>query len=226
MEEYNVKKTFLAAAALLFVIGSFGTDASAQGLLGKGYMGVSLGQFISGEDVIKNADDGVMVFGIEGNYPVLKNLDVFASGSYSKLDGAAEGETLRVTVKTREVWAGATFHFLPETALDPFVKAAVGYVGYNRSNPYFNNDYTKTFGKDGTENKFGFSIAAGVDVPFAGQFSARPAVAYKLIDDMDDFGTTIDFTGFFNKNFFAGMNVGYWVDKGDLTYGTMLGFAY
>lgn len=225
-----VKKTVLAALALLSVVGFSFSDASAQGMLGKGYIDIGLGQFLAGDDAVRNTDDGVMILGIEANYPVLKNLDVTISGSYNKLEGAPVDEQDVITIKTREVWAGATVHFQPDTALDPFVKVSVGYVGEDRANPYQDEgkfrSYIDTFGKDGKDNFFGFGITAGVDVPFAGQFAARPAVAYRLVDDVDDFGAQVDFNGWFNKNFFAVLSIAYWAEDGDLTYMESLGYAF
>lgn len=225
--EVVVKKVLLAGTALLLMFGLLRSDAAAEGMLGKRYLALNLGQLVPGDDVVNKTDNGVMLIGARGNLPLTNNLDLFAAFGYSKMQGVPELEELILTVKTRELYAGAAYHFFPEQALDPFVEATIGWVRAEISNPFSSRqEFAKTFGEDGTNDDFAFKFATGVEVPFAGQFSARPSAAYRQVGSQEDFGAALDVNGWFNKVFFVGLNISYWLDKGDLTYSEAIGFAF
>lgn len=221
-----MKNILALTAALFMTLALFASDSSAQGLLGTRNLSVSYGNMFPGDDVLKRIDDAAMEIGLTLNYPVIKNLDVFASLGYSQLKGNLPGENMESNLDTKRIDAGVAYQFFPGQAFNPFVRGSVGYVSKSGANNSENQLIPGFPAGDKAEEDFAYGIGGGIEVPFAGQFAASMGFDYKKAGDVDDFVGFVDMNGWFNKILFAGLGFSYGLEAGDFAYSTSIGFSF
>lgn len=220
-----MKKILALTAALIMTLALSASDSSAQGLLGMRTLSVSYGNVFPGNDVERKVDDALTQIGLTLNYPVLKNLDAFASLGYSQIKGTLPGDFLESTGEQKRVDAGVAYQFFPGQTFNPFVKGSLGYVSTDRVSSD-NQAIPRWPAGTGTENDLGYSIGGGIEVPFASQFAASVGFNYQKAGDFDDFVGFVDMNGWFNKVLFAGLGFSYGMNEGDFAYYTSIGFSF
>jgi len=221
-----MKKILALTAALFMSLTLSAANSWAQGLLGNRYLSVSFGNLFPGNDQLREIDDSVAQIGLDFNFPVTKNIDIFAAAGYSKLKGSLPGDFLESTSETARFDAGVAYQFFPGQAFNPFVRGRVGYVNVDAVN---NSDGQGTTGLPvggGNEGDVSYGVGGGIEVPFAGQFAASTGFDYKKAGDVDDFIGFVNMTGWFNKVLFAGLGFSYGLDQGDFSYNTSIGFGF
>lgn len=224
-----MKKILALTAALFMTLALSASDSFAQGLLGTRNLSVSYGNMFPGDAALKGIDDSVMGIGLTLNYPVIKNLDVFASLGYSQIKGQLPGETLKSNLDTKRIDAGVAYQFFPGQSFNPFVRGSVGYASKSGASNSANQVIPGFPKGDKAEGGVAYGIGGGIEVPFAGQFAASMGFDYayaKSGDDVDDFVGFVGVNGWFNKVLFAGLGFSYGLDQGDFAYATSIGFGF
>lgn len=221
-----MKKILALTAALFMTLALSASESGAQGLLGSRTLSVNYGYMFPGNDVVKKIDDAAMQIGLNLNYPVMTNLDVFASLGYSQIKGTLSGDLLESELRTKRVDAGVAYQFFPGQTFNPFVRGSLGYVSKDGSSNSENQLIPGFPEGDKTENDFAYGIGGGIEVPFAGQFAASLGFDYLKAGDIDDFVGFVDMNGWFNKVLFATLGFSYGVEEGDFSYSTSLGFSF
>lgn len=231
-----MKKLLVMSAALFLTLGLPATQVSAQGVLGKRTMELSFGHLLPSDSDLSKTDDTIVQLEAKINYPVIRNLDVFAEIGFSQLKGNFVGDFRDVTVEKRRIEAGVAYQFFPGEQVNPFVQGSAGYVSRKTDNPAGDEDIAdggtgigvenEIAKKSETEGDFAFSFTGGVEFPFGGQFSASPTFTYRQVGDADDFIGGVGATGWFNQIIFAGVNVAYAFDAKDFSYAGTLGFGF
>lgn len=231
-----MKKLLVMSAALFLTLGLLASQVSAQGLLGKRYMDLTFGHLLPSDTDLSKTDDTIVQIEAKLNYPVVKNLDVFAGLGFSQLKGNFVGDFRDVVVEKRRIEAGAAYQFFPGQQFNPFVQGTVGFVSRKTDNPAGDEDVddggvgigveNEIAKKSGTDEDFAFSFSGGIEFPFGGQFSASPTFTYRQVGDVDDFVGGIGATGWFNQIIFAGVNVAYAFDAKDFSYSGTFGFGF
>ncbi|MHB8834123.1 MAG: outer membrane beta-barrel protein [Candidatus Methylomirabilia bacterium] len=221
-----MKKTLALTAALFMTLALCASDSFAQGLLGMRTLSVSYGNMFPGNDVLRRIDDASTQIGLKLNYPVLQNLDAFASLGYSQLKGNLPGENLESNLDTKRIDAGVAYQFFPGQAFNPFVRGSVGYVSKSGANNSDNQLIPGFPEGDKAEGDVAYGIGGGIEVPFGGQFAASLGFDYAKAGDVDDFVGFVDMNGWFNKVLFAGLGFSYGINEGDFAYYTNIGFGF
>ena len=220
-----MKKILALTAALFMTLALSASDSFAQGLIGKRTLAVSYGNTFPGDDVERKVDDALMQIGMTLNYPVIKNLDVFASLGYTQIKGTLPGDFTESTGEQKRVDAGVAYQFFPEQAFNPFVKGSLGYVSTDKVSSG-NQSIPRWPEGSGTKNELGYRIGGGIEVPFASQFAASVGFNYEKTGDFDDFVGFVEMNGWFNKVLFAGAGFSYGINEGDFAYNTSIGFGF
>ena len=231
-----MKKLLVISAALFLSLGLLAAEASAQGLLGKRYMALTFGHLLPSDSDLSKTDDTIVQLEAKVNFPLIKNLDVFAGLGFSQLKGNFVGDFRDVTVEKRRIDAGAAYQFFPGEQFNPFLQGTVGYVSRKTDNPSGDEDIAdggaglgiedQIAKKSGTDDDLAFGFTGGVEIPFGQQFAVTPTFSYRQVGDVDDFVGGVGATGWFNQIIFAGMSVAYGFDAKDFSYAGTFGFGF
>lgn len=213
-----MRRHLVLVAALAFALGVTAGGAMADegavtgGMLGKRHLSLTVGQLVPGDDIQRDKDDTILNLGANLNYPLHQNIDAFAAIAYTQMKGGLDAEDFTEIV-TKSAMVGALYHFFPGKAFDPFAKASLGWIQTDELGADLRDDYT-------------LRVGGGVEVPFAGQFAARPAVEYRQVDKADDVFGMLDVNGWFNEVLFVGLGAAYGLDQGDFIYSGSIGFSF
>lgn len=202
----------------VLVLGIAVQSGSAQGLLGKRYIGFNISQTTPGDDDVKDIDDSILGLGVSINAPVNTNVDAVFSLGYSKLEGDFMGIDFEAT--SIGFLGGLNYHFMPDKKVDPFVGIAAGLVKTDAKASYFGYELSDD------EDDFGITIGAGVEIDLNDQMSFRPNIGYVKAGDKDDLAAGIGLNVWFNESVFGGLAVSYAFDEGDVLYSAGIGFGF
>ncbi len=214
------KKSICFLIFAFVTIGVLAQSAFAQGLLGKRYIGLEIGQMTPGDDFLKDLDDSVLLLAAGINIPVNLNVDAVVSLGYGKIEGEIDGVDVEGTTKT--ILGGIKYHFTPDKTINPFIGILVGVVSQEAKFSVPGYDYSLTEDED----EFSFTVGSGVEFDLNDKIAIMPSIAYSKIDDEDDFIASISLSIWFNESFFGGIGSAYAFDDGDVTYSANCGIGF
>lgn len=200
---------------LLFtIVGS----SYAQGLLGKRYITIQIGQTTPGDDEIEQIDDSIFQLGGGVNLPVNPNLDANISLSYEKIDGDYQGVDVESTAKG--ILGGINYHFTPKEKTNPFIGVRVGFVSIDSE--------ASAAGYSATEDEtyLALSLLTGIEIDLSNQVAIRPNLQYERVDDEDDFVADISLSVWLNNAVFGGIGTTYAFDDGDVSFYAGIGIGF
>ena len=204
---------FTLWSLVVMMIFVFTNVSNAQGLLGKRYVAVQVGQMNPGDDDVEDVDDSIFLLGGRFNTPVNPNVDAFFDLAYSKLEGDIGSIDVESTAK--EIIVGMNYYFSPNEDVNPFLSAAAGIV--------WTEVEVDGYG-DEDEDDFAFSIGGGAEVELNQQASIVPELSYVNVDDEDDVIAGVTLNYWFDESVFGNLGLGYGFDDGDIT--TFIGLGY
>lgn len=214
-----MKKTIIHITILaVLVLGVAVRPGSAQGLLGKRYIGFSISQMTPGDDFVKDIDDSILGLGGGINIPISTNIDAIFSLGYAKLEGGLMGVDVEAT--SIALLGGLNYHFTPDKKVDPFVGIGAGLSKVKTETSYLGYELSDD------EDDFAISIGGGVEIDLNDKISLRPNIEYLNIGDKDDFALGIGLNMWFNESVFGSLSVSYALDEGDVFYSAGIGFGF
>jgi opacity protein-like surface antigen len=179
-------KKLTGLVAMLAVI-SIAADADA-GILGKRYIGASVGQVTPGNDEVKDIDDSIISYGVGLRLPINANLDFVGSIGQSKLDGDTTMYDpmlgfYDVDIEGTGTSLGALlqYQFKPGEQVNPFVD--VGVLWGKSEIEASVAGYTESEDDDDT----GVTVGAGVEFNIDEKISINTGISYQSeMFDEDD----------------------------------------
>ena len=183
----------------LLVMGMFmimaGINANA-GILGKRYIGISIGQVTPGDEDLKEIDDSIFGYGVGIRLPIDANLDFLASIGQSKLEGnGTEWDPYygiwydwNVEATGTSLYSALQYQLQPGQQVNPFIVG--GILRVKSEGEVKVNGYSESEDDDDT----GFEVGGGIEFNIDDKTSFNIGVNYQSeIFDEDDTSMGIGF---------------------------------
>ena len=156
----------LAASALL--LGGV-QGAAAEGLLGKRYASVLVGQVQTNDEHLEQYDDAFFAVEAKVNAPVSEHVDLAFRYGRETLEGTSHGHRLE---ESEGVYLGsATYHFQPHNHhYNPYLRARAGLTRIEVEGHH-----------NSEEDEFTYAVAAGADLGVGEHAAVAPEVAYHVV---------------------------------------------
>lgn len=202
-------------------------DADA-GILGKRYIGASVGQVTPGNDEVKDIDDSIISYGVGLRLPINANLDFVGSIGQSKLDGSVSEYDpylgfYEIDVEGTGTSLGALlqYQFMPGDQVNPFV--GVGVLWSKAEIEASVAGYSESEDDDDT----GFTVGAGIEFNIDEKISINTGINYQSeMFDEDDIIAGVGFNAWVTPQLLLSVVGQYAFDSEDkgISAGLAIGF--
>lgn len=210
-----MKASILGVLLVFGVVLSLGGAAFGEGLLGERYAMLELSATRPGDDVLRDIDNGYFGVLLGVNWPVHKHIDLGLSVAHSDLDGL---NALGVPVEQSDLSVSGLVvaHFMPESAINPFIAAGA----------VFTDVKVEIGAADADDDDVGPQALVGMDIPSSNNGTARVFLKYYDLMDSDDILIGAGYHQWLSERWGVGINVYYGFDSQDLITSAALTTAF